>query len=58
MKAINIAVLLLLSADAIKIRNRSHDDGHYPKNLDEETITALEISEQASDESRQQYIKE
>ena len=58
MKAINIAVLFLLCAEATKIRTSSHDDGHYPKNLDEDTITALEISEQASDESRQQYIKE
>ena len=61
MKAIKLAVLFLISAEAAKIRNEQFlkDEGdHYPKNLDDETITALEISEAAGDESRQQFIKE
>jgi len=60
MKAVNIAVLLLIGAEAMKLNSNSHDDldGHYPKNLDQETITALEISEQAGDEARQEQIKD
>ena len=62
MKAVKFAVLLLVSTQAINLssNSHSHDDvnGHYPKNLDEETITALEISEQATDEARQEQIKE
>lgn len=49
MKAIKFAVLLLVSVEASKLYSKTlaTDDlsGHYPKNLDEETITALEISE-------------
>ena len=61
MKAIHIAFLLLASTEATKLLGRQHSidefpSGHFPKNLDEETITALEISEQATDEARHEQI--
>ena len=66
MKAISAAILLLLcSIQAVKIESevrqasRGRDDEtHFPKNLDEETITALELSERATDEARAESIRE
>ena len=55
MKAVKFAVLLLIGAQAMKLKSNSHDvdlDNHFPKNLDQETLSALEISEQATDEAR------
>ena len=53
MKAIQASVLVLLLGACEGARILIRDiNTNYPKNLDEETITALALSDQANDEAR------
>lgn len=58
MKAIQATTLLLLISfsQGVRIQNRGDVTTNYPKNLDEETVTALALSEQVTDEARNQEI--